>query len=89
MYMGWVSVTGTMNVGVLEAVWRRLFLPRLRPLALPLPLPGAATGWKSEYMAFCSGWQGVFALEEATLWFYMVLVLAPRQVFGYARDLPG
>jgi len=63
MYMGWLSVTGTMNVGEL-AVWRR----PLAALGVPLGLP--AMGWKSEKTAFAWGWQGVFALEEATLWFW-------------------
>lgn len=62
MYIGSVSVTGTMNIGVLE-FWRLLFL-----LPLPgLPLAGPATGWKSEKIAFLWGWHGVLAFDEATL----------------------
>jgi hypothetical protein len=72
MYMGWVSVMGTMNMGVFPA-WRLLFLLFLPPappppLGLPLGLPGM--GWKSEKMAFLSGWQGLLAVEEATEWFW-------------------
>ncbi len=73
MYMGWLSVMGTMNMGVFPA-WRLLLrlrplpaLPPPAPLGEPLGLPGM--GWKSEKMAFCWGWQGLFASEEATLWF--------------------
>jgi hypothetical protein len=65
MYIGAVSVTGTMNMGVLPA-WRLAFLPAPAP-GLPLGLPGM--GWKSEKMALRWGWQGVLALLEATLWF--------------------
>jgi hypothetical protein len=69
MYIGAVSVMGTMNMGVLPA-WRLLLRP-LPPaaaaLGLPLGLPGM--GWKSEKIALFSGWQGLFAVEEATLWF--------------------
>lgn len=60
--MGWLSVMGTMNIGVLPA-WRR----PLAGLGLPLGLPGM--GWKSEKRALGPGWQGWFAVEEATLWF--------------------
>ena len=77
MYIGWVSVMGTMNMGVLP-VWRLLFLFFLAfPLALPppfgllgLPFGFPGMGWKSEKTAFLSGWQGLLAVEEATLWFY-------------------
>lgn len=58
MYIGWLSTTGTMNMGVLPA-WRLLFLfffPPFLPLvaaaALLLAPAGAATGWKSLKMAF-------------------------------------
>jgi hypothetical protein len=54
--MGWLSVIGTMNVGVLPA-WRFWFLflplPPLPPLGEPLGFPGM--GWKSEKMAFLAG----------------------------------
>ena len=57
MYIGWLSVMGTMNMGVFPA-WRLLL--RLRPLpALPPPLPFGeplglpGMGWKSEKIAFC------------------------------------
>ena len=60
---------GTINMGVLPA-WRLLFLflpPPLPPLGLPLGFPGI--GWKSEKIAFFSGWQGLLAVDEATEWF--------------------
>lgn len=71
--MGFVSVTGTMNMGVLAA-WRLLFF--LRPF-LPVVVvvaataatfapAGAATGWKSLKMAFRWGVQGELAFDEAT-----------------------
>jgi hypothetical protein len=74
MYMGCVSVTGSMNMGVLAA-WRLLL--RLLPWARLFPTPGAgaATGWKSEKMALRWGWHGVFALEEATLWFWREMLI--------------
>jgi hypothetical protein len=68
MYIGAESVMGTMNMGVLPA-WRLAFLPLPPALpGLPLGLPGM--GWKSEKMALRWGWQGVFAFEDATLWFW-------------------
>lgn len=69
MYIGWLSVMGTMNMGVLLACLL-LFLPlppALAALGLALGFPGM--GWKSEKMAFCSGWQGLLAVDEATEWF--------------------
>lgn len=41
--------------------------PALAALGLALGFPGM--GWKSEKMAFCSGWQGLLAVDEATEWF--------------------
>jgi hypothetical protein len=32
-------------------------------------------GWKSEKIAFFSGWQGLLAVEEATEWFWIRLVM--------------
>lgn len=46
---------GTMNMGVLVA------------LLFGFPFMGPGMGWKSEKMAFFSGWHGVLAFDEAML----------------------
>lgn len=70
MYIGWVSVTGMLKTGILPAAAAAvaaLFLPF--PF-FPFPAAADGTGWKPEKTAFCCGWHGVLAFDEATLWFF-------------------